>query len=604
MNDKNMAVLVNVIGAVESGGQVYGQRRYDAYAAPYTNSNVEHTVTLGWAQNYGSEAHKLIQMIYDADPEGFKKIDSKGSIKSMLAKDWVATRWNPTAAQKKILIALISSEAGKKCQDELFAQLMKTFIADCEKAYTKDIKAIMMYCEIRHLGGLGPVKRIFNRLNGKYDLDSIMASLVRDQQDKSSDNQVGDSKFWTRHLKCKEFIERYAVDESGTASTPAAAEQKKDDEKMTEEKAIQTAIDIATAEIGYLEKKSNAQLDDKTANAGSNNYTKYWRDVYPEYQALAWCACFVSWCLMKAFGKETAKKLLKHWPFVYCPTLAGMTSNKTPKVGSIVLFYRNGEYAHTGIVIAVTSTKITTIEGNTSGASGIIANGGGVCKKTYNRSDLNSNTKFFMPDYSIVTGVSGSTGGSSSSSSGSGKKLNTTAKWKGIVTDPTGANVRTWAGTENPPVSFSPLDYGAVMEICDTIKAADNTDWYYIKYNGKYGFLSASLIGKYSGESGGAPATPAGQEKKKTATFGADCGPDPDIAGTYKVTATELNVRNRPGSSTANGCYVIGTLPKGTKVRNYGYYSMVGSEKWLYVQTTYKGITYTGHCAAQYLKKV
>ena len=66
----------------------------------------------------------------------------------------------------------------------------------------------MMYCEIRHLGGLGPVKRIFDRLGGKYDLDSIMASLVRDQKDKSSDNQVGDSKFWTRHLKCKEFIER------------------------------------------------------------------------------------------------------------------------------------------------------------------------------------------------------------------------------------------------------------------------------------------------------------------------------------------------------------------------------------------------------------
>lgn len=48
MNDKNMAVLVNIIGAVESGGQIYGNRRYDAYAGPYTNSNKEVTCTLGW----------------------------------------------------------------------------------------------------------------------------------------------------------------------------------------------------------------------------------------------------------------------------------------------------------------------------------------------------------------------------------------------------------------------------------------------------------------------------------------------------------------------------------------------------------------------------
>lgn len=137
MNEQNMAVLTNIIGAVESGGQVYGKRRYDAYAAPYTNSSVEYTVTLGWAQNYGSEAHTLIQMIYDKDPQAFRKIDTNGGISAMLKKDWVAIKWNPTSGQKKKLIALIDSAAGHECQDELFARLMKTFIADCEKTYTK-----------------------------------------------------------------------------------------------------------------------------------------------------------------------------------------------------------------------------------------------------------------------------------------------------------------------------------------------------------------------------------------------------------------------------------------------------------------------------------
>ena len=85
MNDKNMAVLTNIIGAVEAGDQNYGKRDYTAYAAPYANSNTEHTITLGWAQYYGYEAKKLIQMIYDHDSAAFRKIDSNGEIKAMKA---------------------------------------------------------------------------------------------------------------------------------------------------------------------------------------------------------------------------------------------------------------------------------------------------------------------------------------------------------------------------------------------------------------------------------------------------------------------------------------------------------------------------------------
>lgn len=188
----------------------------------------------------------------------------------------------------------------------------------------------------------------------------------------------------TRQGYANEFYQAYQKE--GEAMTPA-----------------QKVINIAIAEEGYLEKASNSQLDSKTANAGSNNYTKYWRDVYPAFQGQAWCAVFVAWCFMKAFGLEIAKKMLKHWPFVYCPTLAGMTSNKTPHVGDVVLFHRNGEYAHTGIVVDVTATYIKTIEGNTSGASGVIPNGGGVCKKTYTRSSLSGQNKYFRPDYSIVS---------------------------------------------------------------------------------------------------------------------------------------------------------------------------------------------------------
>ena len=53
---------------------------------------------------------------------------------------------------------------------------------------------------------------------------------------------------------------------------------------MTKTEAINKMIQTAKAEIGYLEKASNSNLDSKTGNAGSNNYTKYWRDIMPSYQ--------------------------------------------------------------------------------------------------------------------------------------------------------------------------------------------------------------------------------------------------------------------------------------------------------------------------------
>lgn len=166
--------------------------------------------------------------------------------------------------------------------------------------------------------------------------------------------------------------------------------------------AIDKVIEIAKNEVGYLEKKSNSQLYDKTANAGSNNYTKYWAEIKPDYQGQPWCAAFVTWCFVQAFGKDKATKLLKHYPYVYCPTMASLfTLNANPKRGDIVIFYRNGEFTHTGIVTSVDGDYFTTIEGNTSGGSTIIANGGGVCAKGYYNSNL-PGTKFCTPDWSLV----------------------------------------------------------------------------------------------------------------------------------------------------------------------------------------------------------
>ena len=161
-------------------------------------------------------------------------------------------------------------------------------------------------------------------------------------------------------------------------------------------------IQIAENEIGYLEKASNSSLYDKAENAGSNNYTKYWAEIKPEYQGQPWCACFITWCFVQAFGNDKAAKLLKHYPYVYCPTMSGLFNlYANPKRGDIVIFMHNGTFTHTGIVTSVNGDYFTTVEGNTSGGNTIIANGGGVCKKGYYNSNL-PGTKFCRPEYSLV----------------------------------------------------------------------------------------------------------------------------------------------------------------------------------------------------------
>ncbi len=154
---------------------------------------------------------------------------------------------------------------------------------------------------------------------------------------------------------------------------------------------VNKVLSIAKAEVGYLEKKSNSKLDSKTANAGSNNYTKYWRDMNASgYQAQPWCNCFVNWCFVKAYGSKKAKKLLctpGGWSY-YTPTSAGYFKSKkqwfsSPAVGDIIYFNNSKGICHVGIVYKVSNNTIYTYEGNTSGGSTVVANGGGVAAKSY-----------------------------------------------------------------------------------------------------------------------------------------------------------------------------------------------------------------------------
>ena len=97
-----------------------------------------------------------------------------------------------------------------------------------------------------------------------------------------------------------------------------------------------------------------------------------------------------------------------------------------------------------------------------------------------------------------------------------------------------------------------------------------------------------------SGSSSQAPASVSTAKIESAKSF------EKMLAGTYKTIGS---LYLRAGAGKGKPDLVI--MPDGTKVRNYGYYTLVDGTKWLYVQATVKGVAYTGFCSSntKYLAK-
>lgn len=205
-----IATAKMIIGA-ESGGQVYGKGKWDYVKVP--KIGLEVTLTLGAYQFYGNEGRELLQIIKDQAPELFSlKLHGVSEINESLGFDWVARRWVPDKTVRDTIASIISGESGIKAQTDLFCDIqLPKYIANAESFGVYDERAQMMWVEIEHVGGLKAAKRIFTRCNGDYSLDRIMWSLKQDQNDHSSENQAGDRLYWSRHVFCRDCIEKYAV---------------------------------------------------------------------------------------------------------------------------------------------------------------------------------------------------------------------------------------------------------------------------------------------------------------------------------------------------------------------------------------------------------
>lgn len=194
-------------------------------------------------------------------------------------------------------------------------------------------------------------------INGIFDSATVtVVKAFQEANGLTSDGVVG-SGTWSK------IFEKYKVNVSGTGITKF--------------------VNVARHELSWGFKEDN-----------SNNITPYgqWYGM----QGSAWCAMFVSWCAHQAgiIGDIVPR-------YAYCPS--GMNWYRTqnryysrsggyaPKVGDVVFFWSNAanRVAHTGLIVEVGTTTITTIEGNSAD---------GVYERTYNKTNTyiygyGSNTK-------------------------------------------------------------------------------------------------------------------------------------------------------------------------------------------------------------------
>ena len=146
---------------------------------------------------------------------------------------------------------------------------------------------------------------------------------------------------------------------------------------------------VAVRELGYLEKASNRDLDSKTGNPGTGNWTKYARDLWAAdphfYQGpkngYDWCAVFYDWCIYMAADMDSrrAQDALYYTgpygagcgPSVAYYQAAGAWNDRVynnrlfvPKPGDQIFFGSASSVQHTGLVERVEDGVVYTIEGN------------------------------------------------------------------------------------------------------------------------------------------------------------------------------------------------------------------------------------------------
>lgn len=548
MQKNNIKVLRKIIYAVESGGQVYGGQNYAAFVGAGANCSNEKAITIGAGQWYAGEAKKLLQKIQRANPAQFKKMDTQGITTDLLKQNWSTYAISPTSAKAKCIVAITNSTLGRMCQDELMDEQITEYAASIAKTYGSMPDTAMMECiNIIHQGGASALKRILAKTAKPYTAKSIYAALNTDPADPRT-NQVGD--YVTRQKKVYEYIAKYASDTEIKETT--TTETKKEESiastvQQRIDKAINWMEDTARDDRhGYCQDHRWGEDGDYDCSSAvitaweqagvpvKSKGATYTGNMLSVFKANGFVDVTAQVNRSTGAGLKRGDVLLNtvHHTAMYCGdgkeveasinekgTAHGGTPGDQTGKEFLIRTYRNYPWTNVLRYIGGNSATATTknyLEIGDSGAAVktmqlMLIECGYSCGTAGADGEFGSGTdaalRKFQKDNSLV--VDGQYGPASklkltalhnAKVSGNGSESKTpskTPKWVGAV-NTNELNVRTGAGTGNPKLAAYPLlRQHNFVDVCDTIKAADGTDWYYIRIAGKYyGYVCGKYISR------------------------------------------------------------------------------------------------------------
>lgn len=591
LSSKQKEVIRKIIYAVETGGQIYGKQNYSALIGAGANTANEVAITIGAGQWYATQAKTLLELIRSKDKNTFNKLDTEGIGRDLDTKNWATYSISKTSAKAKCIVSIISSPIGIKCQDELMESQITAHAASIQETYgIMSADAIAECINVKHQGGNGALKRILAKANKPYSAKSIKAALDLDIADKSSNNQVGDYK--TRQDKVYNMIVENLI--PTIASTNTSGNKITNNGGKTNMTEAQLRSKIANWPVQFIGITEGSSKHLKIISIFNNSglCTRY-----KMTKKDSWCATTVSAAFIanNMAGEPGSGKLFESVE-CSCGNMIALAKeqgiwvendNYVPKVGDVVMYdwdddgrgNDTGWPEHVGIVIDVAKDgdSFKVIEGNikdTVGYRTMDVNGKfirGFITPKYNKFATTKVNESTTPEKKPTTSKVESTTVKKPAT----VKLNKTRKFKGKVTTKE-LNVRDWAGTSNTKV-ITKLKKGTEVGVCDTIKDKDGDDWYYIKYDAKYGFVSADYIAKTI-------TTKKPTSLNKTRKFRG------------KVTASSLRVRSWAGTEHD----VLRSLVKGTKVDVCDSVKASTGKIWYYIKCDNK----YGFVSADYIARL
>lgn len=211
VSTKYTSVWLNLLGAVETGGQVYGNRDYSEFISPLTGSPNEYSCTAGAYQEYGENLRQLLLAIQKQYPKTFKKLDT-AKIAQDLKRSWGdSTPYQVKAGSKKAkcIQKIITSSAGKLVQDQRALTLLDEYLRDIRSLGVTNLRCGLFMAECYHLGGYAAIQRVVGRATNKNSISALRKSLYLDQKDKTNNYQIGDKIYKTRHEAIYRWLNAY-----------------------------------------------------------------------------------------------------------------------------------------------------------------------------------------------------------------------------------------------------------------------------------------------------------------------------------------------------------------------------------------------------------